>query len=850
MKLRATYLKARHLIFPLLWLMVGPLAVKASAQPYGISARPAIGRFLNGRLPPTPPEMSTSWSTEVAFPGLTFSFPLGLLPVPGTSNLVVWEREGQVWSFADDPATTTRKLILNITNRCQGWMECGLLGLAFHPGFVTNRHMFVYYNWVPPGTVVGGPDNTPFHLNFETRNRLARFTLDENGVAIDSSEMVLIDQRRHSLVKNGGGLFFHPADGFLYLSLGDDSSATVVLSQHLDLGLFTGIVRIDVDQLGGSISHPIPRQPREGFTTNYFIPNSNPFIGSPDALEEYFALGLRNPHRMTLDPPTGRIFIGDVGAEAREEINLIEPGESGLNFQWNDIEGNAGDLTPPYPGINRRPFLDYAHSEGVGKSVIGGYVYRGSKFANELGGRYIFGDNISRYIWMLNEDTVPPTKTLLAVMPRGPGPIAGNDYTGISSFGIDQNGELYICQLSTIGSQIYQLKRNSTITGPDLPARLSDTGAFSNLTTLAPITGLIPYDVASPLWSDGAIKSRWMAIPSTAQITFSTNGEWSFPEGSVFVKHFELAIDEQNPAVRKRLETRLLVRDTNGYVYGGTYKWRSDQSDADLLTDGLTETVTIATATGTRTQTWTYPSRQDCLSCHTAAAGVLGLKTRQSNLDFHYAATGVTDNQLRTWNHIGLFAPAIDDSKLSNYTHLVSVTNTSASLDARVRSYLDANCAHCHRPGGVRSSWDARFDTPLELQGIINGPVVDTLNISGARVIVPGDLSRSIMHHRLGTLGSTKMPPLAKNILDEPAIATLADWIKSIGQLELNAERTPDGEVLLWYNAAPNQTFVFESSSDMTAWTPVSTNAPIAGRVEHIETSPTQSRRFFRARPQ
>ena len=130
------------------------LMYEASAQPYGMTARPMVGRFLNNKLPPDPPRISTAWSTEVAFPGLTFSFPLGLVPMPGTGDLVVWEREGRVWAFANDPAATTRRPVLNITNRCQGWMECGLLGLAFHPGFATNRFMFVYYNWVPPGTVV------------------------------------------------------------------------------------------------------------------------------------------------------------------------------------------------------------------------------------------------------------------------------------------------------------------------------------------------------------------------------------------------------------------------------------------------------------------------------------------------------------------------------------------------------------------------------------------------------------------------------------------------------------------------------------------------------------------------
>ncbi len=156
-----------------------------------------------------------------------------------------------------------------------------------------------------------------------------------------------------------------------------------------------------------------------------------------------------------------------------------------------------------------------------------------------------------------------------------------------------------------------------------LPLLLSQTGAFKDTARLAPGDGLIPYDLNVPFWSDGAAKWRWMAPPKqdgqpAGKIGFRPAGEWSFPKGTVFVKHFELATDETRPTVTRRLETRFLVCDAGGGVYGATYKWRADNSDADLLASNLTEAIVIKTAAGSRTQMWYYPSRQDCLVCHTA----------------------------------------------------------------------------------------------------------------------------------------------------------------------------------------------------------------------------------------
>lgn len=300
---------------------------------------------------------------------------------------------------------------------------------------------------------------------------------------------------------------------------------------------------------------------------------------------------------------------------------------------------------------------------------------------------------------------------------------------------------------------------------------------------MEPADGLIPYSVITPLWSDGAVKTRWMALPEKTKIHFATAGEWQFPAGTVFVKTFQLPVDDTNPQILRRLETRLLVRDTNGYVYGASYKWRTDHSDADLVTAGITEPIKIKTATGTRTQNWFYPGRQDCLTCHTTASGgVLGIKTRQLNGDFEYP-DGVTDNQLRAWNHIGLFDTRLDEDDIPRFARLVAVTNTAAPLELRARSYLDANCAQCHRPGGVEAFFDIRFDTPLEKQGLINGPVANPLGISGAKIIVPGDVSKSVLFHRVNMVGDGQMPPLARNVTDTNAVAVLAAWIHSLSRV-------------------------------------------------------------------
>lgn len=810
----------------------------AAPQAQTVVTRSPMWPWLGNKFPSSAPGSQTGWATVNAFPNLTFEDPVKMIPQPNSNRLWVIGRQGHVWWFENNAGTTTKTLALDHYNSTMGREDCGMLGLAFHPQFgqagSPNRgYMYIWYNYRPTG------NSTSVGANY---NRLSRFKLEDGAATINpASEYVMINQFDEHSWHNGGDMFFGP-DGFLYVPNGDEGGANDQFNntQKMNGGLFSGVLRIDVDQ-NPARSHPIRRQPQAGgtppagwpatFSQGYSIPNDNPWLDPNGAiLEEFYAIGLRSPHRMTRDPVTGSVFIGDIGQSAREEIDVLA---KGANYQWGYREGDiAGPKAQPVPliGADTPPIWSYARTQGD-SCVIGGHVYRGTSLAADLGGKYIFGDYVSGRIWSMTWQGVSPVQvTQLTSLTGGT----------LSGFGLDHANELYLMSLGLEG-KILKLVHATT---QQPPATLSATGAFSNLATLTPAAGVLPFDLNSPLWSDNAVKQRWIAVPNngapydtTETVAFNATSEWSYPAGTVLIKHFDLPIDDTNPTVRKRIETRFSVKTAAGDWYGVTYKWRADGSDADLLNSSATEDIAITTAGGgKRVQQWYFPSRNDCTACHIPASSqVLGPRTWQLNGTYAYPGTSTTGNQLQIWSDLGMFDQTLTTTQIAGLLKSVSIHDTTAPLETRVRSYIDSNCSSCHRPGGVQANLDFRFTTPLAQQGIVNGPLNNTLGIPGAHEVVPGSLAQSMMHIRVGSLDpAIQMPPLGKNVVDARALAVIAQWINSLAPLAapypLTATPSNYGAITLnWTSQSTNHTsFRIARSLDGVAWTNIGTPAASA----------------------
>ena len=786
----------------------------------GLDVPQPVGPYFNDVFPVSAPGSATGWTTENAFPNLSFVDPMWLAEIPGTSGLLVVGKSGTIWRFENDPAVTQAEVVevLDWTAKTEFSEDQGFYRLCFHPGFNVpgspgENQVFVTYS---ARAVEGVNDDD------RTYWRLSRFTwLPESGTIDPASESVLINQYDPHRWHNGGGIFFdqNPGEGYLHVIAGDASEWVDVNNntQRINQGLVSGLFRIDVDyQPGSARSHAIRRQPVEdpawnkppewpaSSTQGYGIPNDNPWLDpAGGVLEEFFALGFRSPHTMHFDPPTGDIYVGDVGQGTREELSRIRKGD---NAQWSYQEGAvAGPRAKPgvLIGSDQPPLHDYGRDQG--DSIIGGMRYRGTKWDALLGGKVIFGDHVRGKVWTATLDSgggAPVVEEIVAGLPTG-------NKAGLANFCGDSAGEVYLMCLNgtnQAGGTIRKLAAAGVSIEP--PPLLSQTGVFTDLATLATAPGVIPYDVANPLWSDGAAKKRWIILSNDGahdshheDIVFSEEGNWLFPAGTVLVKHFEIGTDENNPAAVKRLETRFLVCTEGGGKYGVTYKWNEAGSDASLLSGGLLESYDVALAGGgTETRNWTYPSRADCLLCHTAAAGqALGVRTHSLNRDFHYPLTGRTANQLETFNDLGMFDRTLTATELANFIEARAIDDETAPIEHRVRSYLDSNCSHCHQPGATVGFFDARLGTPLNVQGLINGVIQGHFVLGpDGRYLKPGDPDLSALHVRMANVGNgVAMPPIAKNVVDQQAVDLLQEYLESLTEPEFEVTPSPQARYVM-----------------------------------------------------
>jgi glucose/arabinose dehydrogenase len=717
---------------------------------------------------------ATGWNTENALGTLNFNHPICITSVPGeTHRLFIVERGGtmQVVSLTANPPTKSLYFsltpLLGTNESLTSDSECGFLSAAFHPNFATNGRLFVFYSL----RFNNGTENQLFQ-------RVAEIVVSNPSVSNPTVTLhrPLITQRDQASNHNGGDMHFG-ADGYLYISTGDEGGANDQFNKarFINKDFFGAILRIDVDNRSGNLtpnshSQASVRFPSAVHSGTYRVPADNPFIGrtswhnqsisASSVRTEIWATGLRNPWRMAFDRLTGRLFVADVGQNAREEINIVT---AGGDYGWSWREGlipftsGPDPKTPPATGFNPiDPIHDYPRSDGF--SITGGEVYRGTRLT-ELFGAYIFADYGSGNVWALRETAGVWTRQLL------------RNVGGLVEFGVDpRNGDVLFCSLGT--TSIIQRLTRSGSSGTAPPASLSATGAFSSLANLTPHQGIVAYEPNVSFWSDYATKRRWFSIKNlTDTIGYHPVNNWQFPTGMVWIKHFDIETERGNPATRRKLETRFLVKTTSE-VYGLSYRWRADQTDADLVAEeGLTETIPNSNPS----QLWRFPSRNECKICHTPAGGfALSFNAAQIHRSFTYGA--VSQNQLSALSGAGYFSSPV--SNPNAVRALAKADDSSQSLEWRVRSYLAANCVQCHQPGGgATGNWDARQHTPTDLAGIINGLLINSGGDPAARFVVPGNLTHSMLLRRLRGDGVPRMPPLATSERDIAAEQLISDWI-------------------------------------------------------------------------
>lgn len=742
---------------PLSYLLFrAPAAEDGPSSPPRAEPLPAPKRdpWLTSRVTGSP-EPPPAYRTVRAFPHLKFQEPVVITHAPGCDRLFVVERQGKVYSFPSgtgsqpDLAIDLRRELPSIDPAGPSSGVGSAYGLTFHPDFARNRHCYVCYTLNSKMRGKPLPDGT----------RVSRFTVSSTDPPrLDpASEKIIITWVEGG--HNGGCLKFGP-DGYLYISTGDATSPNP--PDALDVGqdmtsLLSSILRIDVD-------HPEAERA-------YRVPSDNPFVSLPGARGEKWAYGFRNPWKMSFDRQTGELWAGDVGWELWEMVYRIDRGG---NYGWSVMEGPQ----PVRPNAKRGatpilpPALAYPHSKGA--SVTGGYVYRGKRLPG-LVGHYIFGDWETRRLWAARSESGKLGAMVEIAEPA----------VRIVAFGEDRDGELFLLDYDDGSIQRIEPTEAKRQESP-FPRRLSETGLFALVEEHRPAPGVIPFVINAEQWADHATAERFVALRGESSVR--VNERPVQVPGSMFSRMLEFPPDAVLAKTLtlggRRVETQMLHYDGKNWN-GYSYRWNDEQTDADLVeSEGAEQTFIVsdpAAPGGRRKQTWTFPGRAACARCHnpwaqhTLAFNLPQLQREQfegraqvHQLDWLYSLGILTDSPKRT--------PSTPRPRLTN------PYDETADLNERARSYLQVNCAHCHRFGaGGTADIDLSYDTRLDKTKTLGArPVQGTFDIPDVQILAPGDPYRSVLFYRVSKLGRGRMPMIGSEICDERGQQLLHDWIRGL----------------------------------------------------------------------
>lgn len=694
------------------------------------------------------PEPPLPYVAVRAFPELKLNFPIDVKAQPGTRLLVIIEEDGKygptkiVRTTTDDPHDVAPLID----------PKGVAYSLHFHPKFSENGWLYVGVN----GKEGDGPN----------MSRVLRYEISRQPpYPVVGEPLTIIEWESNG--HNGAAITFG-LDGMMYVTTGDGTSDSDTNNVGQDLTKpLAKVLRIDVD-------HPDPGK-------TYSVPKDNPFVDIAGARPETWAYGLRNPWRITTDPKTGQIWVGNNGQDLWEQIYLLR---RGANYGWSVYEGShpfyLNRQLGPTPHVP--PTAEHPHSEA--RSLTGGVVYHGEKLP-ELRGVYIYADHSTGKMWGLRHDGNQ------VVWNRE---IADTPFF-ITAVSLDADGELLIADHA--GDQkgaFYHLapRPHEPETSAPFPKRLSETGLFTSTAGYQVAPGLIPYKPVAPLWSDNADKDRWIALPEGGGITMTDRWGWDFPNETVLMKSFSFDTTAGDPSTKKWVETRIMLKRDNEWV-GYSYAWNDQQTDA-FLVEAAGHDIELPIREGGRTEklTWHYPSRTECMVCHTRAANfVLGISTGELNSTHDYG-DGRQRNQLETLEALGVLrTSALPHAARSNrllpkpaseYPALVNPYDPHADLQSRAKSYLHSNCSYCHtEAGGGNAQIDLAYEVPLDkMKAIDIAPLHHTFGIEDARIIAPGVPQRSVLLHRVGMRGAGQMPQLGTHRVDRAAAEMLGQWIESL----------------------------------------------------------------------
>jgi uncharacterized repeat protein (TIGR03806 family) len=771
-------MRSFHRSLPVLLVVAASNLFAAERTPFNLERR-ELWTTNNIHGTPDPPD---PYATENAFPKLKLHEPLSVGVVPGINRFVVATRPGKIFTFENSRNVDRAELLLDVGKTTYG--------VVFHPQFPKQRYVYVTY--ILEGGPLGLPNGSklvryevqaglppkadPKDLKGVLSNALREVAPGLTLKADPKSERVILEWPSGG--HNGGCLRFGP-DGMLYVSIGDASGIADWNITGQDISDLPGsILRIDVD-------HPDGDRP-------YSIPKDNPFVNTPNARGEIWSFGHRQLWKFSFDSQK-RMWGGEVGQDLWEMIYLIQRGG---NYAWSVMEGQHPfrPERPKGPGNFVPPIVEHPHSDF--RSITGGYVY-GSNRLPELKGAYIYGDYDTGKLWALRHDgnKVTEHRQLADTQVR------------IVEFAQDTDGEVYLVDFAGGGFHRIVKAPPQVATAP-FPRKLSETGLYASTRDNIPAKGLIPYSVNAALWSDGAEKERFIALPGDSKIEFDkvvyphgpeySDLGWRFPDGAVLVKTFSIDMEAGNPASRKRLETRILQHrkmpgndDEYGaqYWYGYTYVWNDEQTDAELLeAQGLDRKLTIKDAKapgGQREQVWRFPSRAECTLCHTMASKyILGATTLQMNRDHDYG--GKTMNQLAALDKLGVFTEKLSKPP-GELPRLVDYHDQMADQHLRARAYLHSNCAHCHRKwGGGNAEFELNASAPLtETKAVDTKPGQGAFNLSDPRIIAPGSPDRSMILARMQLTGLGRMPHVASKVVDAEAVDLMRNWLGSLADKQL-----------------------------------------------------------------